>query len=236
VKRRMGLVLLAAALGCSGLPEAEGGIVGIEVRVPGPDTLEVGESIQLSARPLDKNGDSVATPIVWTAASPAGATNATIDPATGVLTGVSLGTALVQATSGSLSSELITFSVVAAADTLVLATDSVLTVAPGVAVSGPLTTRLDSRLTNPPSPLSGRAVTYAITSPDPAVTAPTVFLPGGVVADTLITGTDGTAAPTLTVVAGVTPPDTVIVDVRAVRTRGAVVPGSGQRFIVLFQH
>jgi hypothetical protein len=229
VTRRIGLVLLAAAMGCSGLPEGEEGVVGIEVTVPGPDTVEVGESIQLSARPLDKNGDSVATPVTWISADP----TATIDASSGTLIGVSPGTARVQATVGALSSGLITFSVVAPADTLVLATDSVLAVASGASESPPLTTRLDSF--NPAGPLSGRGVIYAITAPDPATSTPTVLLPGGVVADTLVTGADGTAAPILSVVAGATPPDTVIVEVRAVRTRGAVVPGSGQRFIVVFQ-
>jgi hypothetical protein len=56
----------------------------------------------------------------------------------------------------------------------------------------------------------------------------------GAVADTLTTGADGTAAAVLSVIGE--PPDTVIVEARATRTRGAVVPGSGQRFIVLFQH
>jgi hypothetical protein len=36
-------------------------------------------------------------------------------------------------------------------------------------------------------------------------------------------------------VAGQIPPDTAIVAVRAERIRGSAVPGSGQRFIVLFQ-
>jgi hypothetical protein len=36
-------------------------------------------------------------------------------------------------------------------------------------------------------------------------------------------------------VPGQIPPDTAIVEVRAERTSGAAVPGSGQRFIILFQ-
>jgi len=228
VTRRLGLALLAAALGCSGLPEAESGVVGIEVTVPGPDTVEVGESIQLSARPLDKNGDSVGTPVAWVSADPA----ATIDASSGVLTGVSPGTARVQATNAGLSSQLITFAVVPPADTLVLPGDSIFTVTAGVTESPPLTTRLDSF--HPAGALPTRPVIYAITSPDPASAPPAVLLPGGVAADTILIGADGTAAPILSVVTGATPPDTVIVTVSAVRTRGAVVPGSGQRFIVLF--
>jgi hypothetical protein len=77
-------------------------------------------------------------------------------------------------------------------------------------------------------------VIYEITQPVPGAT-PVVQLAGGVQGDTLTTIADGTAAIALGLVAGQTPPDTAIVEVRANRTRGSPVPGSGQRFIVLFQ-
>jgi hypothetical protein len=227
VSRRQVLLLLGALAGCSGLQETEGGVVQLDVTVPGPDSVEVGESIQLSAKPLDKNGDSVGTPVTWLSAD----ATATID-ATGLLTGISPGAARVQAGVGSLNSELITFAVVAPADTLVLPGDSVLTVPAGTGTSSDMVTRLDSF--NPPGALPGRRVIYAITSPDPAAAPPAVVFSTGAVADTLTTGADGTAAAVLSVIGA--PPDTVIVEARATRTRGAVVPGSGQRFIVLFQH
>lgn len=225
---RLGLLLLGATAGCSGLTEGEGGVVGIETSVPGPDTVEVGESIQLSARPLDKNGDSAAAAVTWVSADAA----AIIDASTGVLTGVTPGTARVQATVGTLGSELITFAVVAPADTLVLPGDSTFTVARDAATLPDLVTRLDSF--NPAGPLSGRGVVYAIASPDPAAASPAVLLTGNVVSDTLVTGADGTATARLFVLPGATAPDSVIVHVRAERTRGAVVPGSGARFIVRF--
>jgi hypothetical protein len=227
VSRRLGLLFAAALLGCSGLDEGEAGVVGIEVRLSGPDTVEVGESIQLSARPLDKNGDSVATTVTWLSADPA----ASIDASTGILTGVSVGTARVQASVGSLASDLITFTVVNPADTLILTSDSIVTLASDAASSPPLTARLDNFVAGP---LPGRGVIYALTSPDPAAGTPTVLLQGNVVADTVATGADGNAALALVVVTGSTPPDSAIVTVRAERTRGAVVPGSGQRFIIRF--
>ena len=225
---RIGLLLALAAAGCSGLDEGEAGVVGIEVRVPGPDTVEVGESIQLSAKPLDKNGDSVGASVTWLSADAA----ATIDPATGVLTGVSPGTARVQATVGALGSALITFAVVPPADTLIIAGDSVFDVPPETPTSPPLVTRVESF--NPAGALPGRGVIYAITSPDPATATPTVTLTGGVVVDTIKTAADGTATTALTVLTGTAPPDSVIVEVRTKRTRGAAVAGSGQRFIVRF--
>ena len=227
--RRIGLLVLAAVLGCSGLTESESGVVGIEVRVTGPDTVEVGESIQLSARPLDKNGDSAAAAVTWVSAD----TSATIDPTTGILTGVSPGTARVQASVGSLSSAIITFAVIPPADTLALAGDSVFTLPAGTAVSPALLTSLQSF--HPAGVLPGRGVIYAITSPDPSAGALGMTLVNGLAVDTVLTGSDGTASNALSVVTGATPPPSVIVEVRAQRTRGATVPGSGQRFTVQFQ-
>jgi hypothetical protein len=61
-----------------------------------------------------------------------------------------------------------------------------------------------------------------------------VLLGGNVVSDTILTGADGTAVATLVKQAGVAPPDSVVVTVSAERTRHAVVPGSGQRFVIRF--
>ena len=227
--RGIGLLVLAAVLGCSGLTESQSGVVGIQVRVTGPDTVEVGESIQLSARPLDKNGDSAAAAVTWVSAD----TSATIDPTTGILTGVSPGTARVQASVGSLSSTIITFAVIPPADTLALAGDSVFTLPAGTTVSPALVTSLQSF--HPAGVLAGRGVIYAITSPDPSAGPLGVTLVNGLVVDTVLTGSDGTASNALSVVTGATPPPSVIVEVRAQRTRGAAVPGSGQRFTVQFQ-
>lgn len=225
---RLGPLLVAAALGCSGLTETQGGVVGIEIGVPGPDSVEVGESIQLTVKPINKDGDSVAAPVTWLSAD----ATATIDQASGVLTGVSPGPARIQASVGSLRSPIITFAVVSRPDSLVLAGETVLTVPAGTTTSPGLVTRLDTF--TPPGPVASRRVSYAIISPDPAAAPPAVVFPGGVAADTVLTGEDGTAAATLTAIAP--PPDTVIVQVRATRLRGAEVPGSGQRFVVVFQH
>ena len=76
---------------------------------------------------------------------------------------------------------------------------------------------------------------YAITSPDPLVTPASVLLSTNhQIADTVATGSDGAAVTSLELVAGTTPPDSVVVSVSAAHIRGAVVPGSGQRFILRF--
>jgi hypothetical protein len=218
------------AISCSDLNDAGGGVVALEVTVPSPPIVEVNETLQLSARALNKDGDSVAASIVWSAGDP----TITVDPSSGVLTGVSPGTGRVQASVGTLTSGLFTFSVIAPADTIIIAGDSVFTVAPDVPASAPLAVRVESF--TPAGPVEARPVIYTLTSPDPATIPPTVAFPNGLSEDTAATGADGTVtALTLTRIAGLTAPDTAIVTVRATRTRGAVVPGSGQRFIVLFQ-
>lgn len=224
-------VLLAsmAMLGCSDITEGAGGVVELEITSPADNTLESGETLQLSARALDKNGNPVSVPITWLAAD----TTLTVDATTGVVSGVSPGQGRVQAYAGTLPSPFLTFNVIARADTLILVGDSVVIVGPGVTSSTPLVTQLQSF-----SPLgvllSGRPVVYTVTSP-PDVGPHSVELTGGVLIDTLTTGADGTVQTAILNRTGVTSPDSAIVEVRAFRTRGAAVPGSGQRFIVRFQ-
>jgi hypothetical protein len=216
-------------LGCSDLTEGAGGVVELEITSPSPQTIEVGEALPLSARALDKDGNPVSAPLSWRAAD----ATLTVDEATGVVTGVSPGTGRVQVFAGTLGSPFVTFNVISPADTLIIVGDSIVTVGPGVGSSTPLVTQLQSL--SPPSSLAQRPVVYAIVSP-PDVGPHSVELTGGVLVDTLATGADGTVqAAVLNRVAGVTAPDSAIVEVRAFRTRGSAVPGSGQRFIVRFQ-
>jgi hypothetical protein len=215
--------------GCSDLTEGAGGVVGLEIQEPALRIIEIGETLQLTATALDKAGNPVDTPIEWRAPD----ATLTVD-ATGLITGVAAGTGRVQAFTGSLASQLLSFNVIVRADTLVLVGDSVVTVAPGVTASAPLVVQL--RTFVPDDPLGGRDVVYAVTSP-PDVGPHTAELPGGVLADTLTTGTpDGTVSTvTLNRVNGTTQPDTAIVTVVAPRPHGDPVPGSGQRFLVVFQ-
>jgi len=215
--------------GCSNLAEGAGGVVGLEIEAPSLKTIEVGETLQLTAVALDKDGNPVATPIDWRAPD----ATLTVDAATGVITGVSPGSGRVQAFVGSLSSELVAFTVIARADTLVLTGDSVITVPAGVTASAPLLVQLQSF--SPAGPVPSRPVIYVVTSP-PDVGPHTVELPNAALTDTVLTGTDGAVSSvTLNRVNGTTQPATAIVEVRAFRTGGEAVPGSGQRFTVNFQ-
>ena len=216
--------------GCSNLTEGAGGVVGLEITEPSSRTLEVGETLQLSVAALDKDGNPVNADVTWQAPDPTLA----VDGTTGAIIGVSPGPGKVQAFSGSLSSQALTFTVIARADTLVIVGDSVVTVPAGISNTAPLVVQL--RSFSPEGPLPTRpGVIYTVTSP-PDVGSHTVELPGGVLSDTLTTGTDGAVSSvTLNRVNGTLQPDTAIVEVRAIRTHGEAVPGSGQRFIVLFQ-
>jgi hypothetical protein len=230
VIRWCGALVFGLVLGCSNLDEGQAGVVALEVSAPSTDTLEVGESVQLAARALDRDGNPVDAAITWRGID----TTASIDPASGIVTALFPGTARVQATVGSLSSGLIALTILAPADTLIIAGDSVLTVLTDVPASAPMVVRLESF--NPAGPLADRPVIYTITSPDLTGLPHTVELPGAVLVDTVPTGSDGQVTTmTLNRVTGVAAPDSAIVEVSAFRTRGAVVPGSGQRFIVHFQ-
>ena len=199
--------------------------MGLEVTTPADTELEVGETATLTARALDKDGNPVAAAITWRAADP----TLTVDEATGVVTGVSPGTGRVQAFAGLLGSNLVAFSIIARADTLIV-TDSVLTVLAGAASSPPLVSQLQSF--SPAGPVGDHPVVYTLVSP---VDASVTLLPGGGLTTTATTGTDGAVSSVTLTRANIAQPVTAIVQVSAVRASGTPVPGSGQRFTVTFQ-
>jgi hypothetical protein len=224
VSRWVLLWWVVGLLGCSDLDEGAGGVVALEVQTPDPATVEVGEQLALAAQALDKDGNPVVAEITWRAAD----ATLTVDPLTGVVTGVAPGPGRVQAFAGLLGSDLISFNVIARADTLIV-TDSLFTVPPGGTTSPLLVSQLQSF--SPAGPLPARPVVYTLLSPVDA----SVTLTGGVLADTLDTGTDGAVSSVTLTRVNSAQPVTAIVAVSASRTRGAAVPGSGQRFTVTFQ-
>ena len=222
------LVLAVMVMGCSDLTEGAGGVVALEVQVPAVTTVEVGENLQLSARTLDKDGNEVDGTVTWLAADPTVAVDNT-----GLVTGVAPGPGQVQAFSGSLSSNRVQLTVITRADSVMLIGDSVVTIAPGVSTSAPVAVQVRNFALG--EPLPSRPVVFTLTHP-PVVGHIPVQLPGGVLIDTV--STDATtlqASITVSRVAGVESPDTAFLLVRSYRPHGADVPGSGQRFIVLFQ-
>lgn len=234
--RCRGALVLAAGvlLGCSDLSEGEGGVVALEVTAPAGGAVEVGDTVQYIARALNIQGEEVAAEIRWATPDTA---NISVDSLTGLVAGKAGATvARVQASVGSLLSPLNLISVLARADTLVLVSPDTMTVDLLVSTSTPaLEARLESY--DPAGPLSGRDLIYEVV--DPVFALPgdrTVELTGGVLIDTLTTGSGGTpASPVALSVVGATAPDSAIVEVRAFRYQGTeAVPGSGQRIRVRF--
>jgi hypothetical protein len=222
----LGLLPLAASVGCSNLDEGEAGVVALELQTPAIDTLETGETAQLTAVALNRDGEAVDVTITWRTPD-----NTVIVDGAGLVTAVSPGVGRVQASTGSLTSALVSFTVLAPADTLIIG-DSIVVVPAVPGTTGPLVARLESF--NPPGPLAERPVVYEIIGPAEALTS--VVLTGGVVIDTVPTGADGSVSgEALELVPGAVAPESTVVQVRASRTRGAPVPGSGQRFIVRYE-
>jgi hypothetical protein len=110
VSRWATLLGSALVLACSNLTEGAGGVVELEITQPAQTQIEIGETLQLTARALDKDGNEVAVPISWRTSD---ATVTVSDQ--GVVTGVAPGLGRVQAFVGSLSSALITLTVIATA-------------------------------------------------------------------------------------------------------------------------
>ena len=54
-------------LGCSDLTEGAGGVVGLEINTPPKTEIEVGETMALTARALDKDGNTIPAAVTWRA-------------------------------------------------------------------------------------------------------------------------------------------------------------------------
>jgi uncharacterized protein YjdB len=107
VIRWAALIASALAFGCSNLTEGPNGVVELEITQPAQTQIEVGQTLQLTARALNKDGDPVFVVISWRTAD----ATVTVDDQ-GLVTGVAPGTGRVQAFVGSLSSALITLTVI----------------------------------------------------------------------------------------------------------------------------
>jgi hypothetical protein len=102
------ILLVGVAAGCSKLPTSGDGIVALEIRSPTALTLKLGDSLTFSARALNQQGDSVAADILWQTPDTA---RITVDPVRGVVHArVGTGTGRVQASVGTLHSDLITIT------------------------------------------------------------------------------------------------------------------------------
>lgn len=108
MRRASALLLVAAVAACSSLPATGDGIVALQVITPTSLLLKRGDSLTLRARALDQHGDSVAADIRWRTPDTAAVT---VDSVRGVITArVGAGTARIQASVGTLRSDLLTIT------------------------------------------------------------------------------------------------------------------------------
>lgn len=230
------LAWIAASLaiaGCSDLADSGSGVVALEVRIPANTRVEVGDTVQLQARALNSDGDSVAAVIIWRATPD---TVLAIDSLTGLLTALQVGngTGTVQASTDGLTSNQIDFTVLARVDTLVIRGPDTLRVAAGAGISPPLDARLET--ISPPGGVGGRTIVFSIVQPIFGVPGDSVQLNGNGNTVAAVTGADGSPSTPVVVetIPGSGVPDSVFVQIEATRPSGALIPGSGQQFIIRF--
>ena len=216
---------------CSDLTGGGNGVVALEVRLPSPAAVEPNDTLILHARALDTKGDSVPVPVLWRTLDD---TLLTIVDSTGVVTTDKVsGQPRVQAYVGSLGSQIITLTIRPRSDTLVVTVPTTITVPQGELVSGPLGAAVQSL--NPAGGVLGTSILYEVV--DSVAARGTIRFANGLLQFRAATASNG--APTvpvlLTKVTDSTPPGTVLVEVSAKRPSNTLVPGSGQRFTILFQ-
>lgn len=227
MKRVLAGIAALAAAACSSLGEGNGA-VSIEIQVPSPASVEVGDTITLRARLLDINGDSIAGTIRWRTPD----TTVAIDSMTGRFTGLIATSGRVQAVSGSLvvPNPPLSFTVRPHADTLIVtAASESLAVVPSDSQSAGLAPKVATAADE-----AVADATLILTMVFPADSS--ALLTGNVKADTVLSGGAGGPATTIRVKQyGLVRPDSAVVQVEARRPSGAVVPGSGQKIRVIFE-
>lgn len=227
-------LVLAAALACSNITDDGSGVTAIDVQVPASNIVEVGDTIQLTARAIDRNGQPVPATITWSTPD----TTLSVIAATGRITGRAgngTTTGRVQAAEGTLVSDLLTFTVLGRADSLAIPLVTTQTVPAGTAASVPLDVHLVGL---PGVGLANHRVVFTVVSPVfPTLAARTVQLPNAQLVDTVSTAENGTLLTPVTVsrASGQVGPVTATVAVTLARPSGAPVPGSGQQFVIMFE-
>ena len=215
--------------GCSDLTATGDGVVLLEVELPTPAVVETSDTLPLTARALDADGNEVQVPVFWRTP------DATLDlDTTGfVSTALTSGTGRVQARVGTLTSQLVSLTIRPRSDTVVVAEPDTLDVAATDTASAGLGARVESF--NPVGGIAGTTLVYQVVDSAPGPAQAVRFASGGQLFRAATGADGGPAAPvTLRRVPGRVQPAAVRVRVDAFRPSGTVVPGSGQEFLVRF--
>jgi hypothetical protein len=221
---------MALLAGCSNLSGPKGQPVSLELDIPVPPVVEQNDTLQLRARALDINGDSIAATIVWRAAD---STLLMVDSSGLVTSTFTTGTGRVQAVAGKLYSSLTQLTIRPRSDTLALTSALTDTVPSTDTASAMLGSSVLSF--SPTGGVLDNRVLYEVI--DTVAALGTVRFAGGGLSQRIATLASGDVPTTVSLrkVPGTTPPDTVLVRVSASRPSGTPVPGSGQIYTILFQ-
>lgn len=97
MKRFGGLLLWACGvLGCGNLSTTSEGVAFLEVQPPGSTSLQVGDTVQFTARTLDASGQPIEVAVLWRTPD----STISVGPSTGIVVGRFTGTGRVQAVVG----------------------------------------------------------------------------------------------------------------------------------------
>lgn len=228
--KRRSLLLLAPLLGCSDISATKGGVVALELRLQTPPVVEQFDTLTLVARALDADGNEVAADIVWSSPD----SILIVDSTGRVTTDSSSGTALIQARTGSLLSDLTQLSIHRRSDTLALTAPTTVSLAPTDTASAPLIAAVLS-LSPDTVGIENTRILYQVV--DTAAANGKVRFQGDGLSIRVATSLSGqpTVPVTLRRVPGQSQPASVLVRVSAQRPSLIAVPGSGQTFTVNFQ-
>ncbi len=229
--KRWPLVLLAPLLGCSDISGTKGGVVALELRLQTPPAVEQFDTLTLSARALNAEGQVVAADIFWSSPD---SELVVVDSIGLVTTDSSSGTVVVQARTGTLLSDLTQLTLRRRSDTLALTAPATVTVAAGDSASAALVATVQS-LSPDTVPITNTRILFEVV--DTAAAQGKVRFQGGGLSIRAATSSSGQPAVPVTLrrVPGQTQPGSVQVRVSAQRPSLKAVPGSGQIFTVNFQ-
>ncbi|KPK06611.1 MAG: hypothetical protein AMS20_04350 [Gemmatimonas sp. SG8_28] len=219
-------------------------VVAIEIVGPTARTIEEGDTVRLVARAISARGEVVPdAEVIWSIVD-TGVVGFTLEPATGLVTGLAPDTGRVQPQVDELRVGAVTIAVTPAPDTIAPAGDTVIVIDAAAEASPPLAVVVLDLTTDPgvPLALAGQTVHFLTTDPVPGTPAADGFYlartettpgdePHQYVATT---GADGTVDIVVRRVAGVAQPDTAVVHAVTVTATGDTVPGSPVRFRIRF--
>jgi len=228
--------------GCTAITGDFSEVIAILYTGPAAPSVLEGDTLTLTAVPLDRSGDPVAgVTVIWRILEPdTGQVGLTLDSTTGLVTGTFAGRWRVQGDADGLRTNVLTVTVRPVADSIAALEDTVTfpftdTDSPNLGV-----TLFDIGPAGTPTVVANAPVRFTLVTPAPGTPASATLAlaaageePGSdphVAFDS--TGSNGLAFAFLRRV-GTGQPDTAVVEAVALDPRGAIIPGSPARFTVL---